>query len=67
MKRLHEDIIDSDKRRKEQHITPVCVGRKRHHEDNYDSQFSQKKSNVGIQGPIQTSSHGQSKPGMYNI
>ena len=66
MKRQHEVIIKSPKRRKEeQYILPVCVRQKRHHEDYYDSPL--KKPNLDIQSPLQTSSHGQSKPGMYSI
>ena len=58
MKRQHKE---------EQYIIPVCVGEKRHHEDYNDSQLGLKKPNLDIQSPLQTSSHGQSKPGMYSI
>ena len=69
MKRTHEDTIESHKRRKEEEHMPVreCVEQKRHHQDSYDSQLNVKKPNLDIQGPLQTSSYGQSKPGMYNI
>ena len=56
MKRLCDDITGSHKRRKEeQYNMPVCVGQKRHHQDNYDSRVGLKKLAR------------QSKPGMYNI
>ena len=65
MKRPHEDVVESNKKRKEdQHITPECVGQKRCREDNYDSL---KIPKLDIQGPVPLSSHGLSKPGMYNI
>ena len=67
MKRPHEDAVESNKKRKEdQHITPECVGEKRRQEDNYDSQFSLKIPKLDIQEPVPLSSHGLSKPGMYN-
>ena len=68
MKRPHEDVVESNKKRKEdQHITPECVGEKRRQEDSYDSQFSLKIPKLDIQEPVPLSSHGLSKPGMYNI
>ena len=67
MKRPHEDVVESNKKRKEdQHITPVCVGENRRHEDNY-SDSSVKIPKLDIQRPVPLSSHGLSKPGMYNI
>ena len=67
MKRTHEDTIESHKRRKEEQHMHVYVERKKHHQDNYDSLLNLKKPNLDIEGPLQTSSYGQSKPGMYNI
>ena len=65
MKRPNEDIIEFNMKRKEdQHITPECVGEKRRLEDNYESQLSLK---LDIQETVPPSSHGLSKPGMYNI
>ena len=65
MKRTHEDIIESHKRRKEEQHMHVYVNRKKHHQDNYDSLLNLKKPNLDIQGHLQTSSYGQSKLGMY--
>ena len=43
MKRPHEDVVESNKKRKkDQHITPECVGEKRCQEGNYDSPLSPK-------------------------
>ena len=68
MKRPHKDIVESNKKRKEdQHITPECVGEKRCHEDHYDPRLSLKIPKLDIQEPVPQSSHGLSKPGMYNI
>ena len=68
MMRPNEDIIESNKKRKaDQHITPECIGEERCHEDQYDSPFSLKTPKLDIQEPVPLSSHGLSKPGMYNI
>ena len=50
MKRLHDDIVESPKRRKveEEYIMPACVGQKRHQDENYDFQLSPKKPNLDI-------------------
>ena len=48
MKRLHEDIVESPKRRKveEEYIMTACVGQKRHQDENYE--LSPKKPNLDI-------------------
>ena len=65
MKRPHKDIVESNKKRKEdQHITPECVGEKRCHEDHYDPRLSLKIPKLDIQEPVPQSSHGLSKLGI---